>query len=231
MKIIIMALASLLSVGQAKIPTWAANNSTKLNGSSLRTVCHGIGPSVEIARSEALKSCQLSASQFFASKIKVKSLSVETEKSVGFHQEVTSNDEIKNLICDPIKDELEETDSQYSIWLECKFDLKNVAFKNVDNPDSLPNNKNLNKLDLVKVDSKIDQSAKYIFVSVIPKCESILAKGIASRVINCGQNPLKILIKDGDTELIVRAKGYKPKTIDVGGINANETIQILLDLL
>lgn len=230
-KALIMAFALIASASHAKVPTWAASNSTKLNGSSLHTVCHGLGPSVEIARSEALKSCQLNASQFFKSKIKVKSLSVETEKSVGFHQEVSSDDEFSNLICDPTKDELEETDSQYSVWIECKFDLNKASVTHTDKPEGSPNNKNLNELELIKIKDTSDQQAKYIFVSIIPKCESILVKGTFSRVVECSQNPLKIQVKDGDKEFVVRAKGYKPKIIQVGGISANETLQVLLDLL
>jgi hypothetical protein len=226
-----MAVTFIASVSHAKVPTWAANNSTKLTGSSLRTVCHGTGPSVEIARSEALKSCQLSASQFFKSKIKIKSLSVETEKSVGFHQEVSSDDEFSNLICDPIKDELEEVDSQYSIWIECKFNLNKVSVAHTDKPESPPNNKNLNELEPIKIKDTSDQQSKYIFVTIIPKCESILVKGRSSRVVECSQNPLKIQVKDDDQEILIRTKGYKPKTIQVKGVNANETLQVLLDLL
>ena len=230
-KALIMASVFMVSMAHAKVPTWAASNSTKLNGSSLRTVCHGLGPSVEIARSEALKSCQLNASQFFKSKIKVKSLSVETEKSVGFHQEVSSDDEFSNLICDPTRDDLEETDSQYSVWIECKFDLNKASVTHTDKPEGAPSNKELNNLEVIKIKDTSDQQSKYIFVSIIPKCESILVKGSFSRVVECSQNPLKIQVKDGDKELVVRAKGYKPKIIQVGGISANETLQVLLDLL
>jgi hypothetical protein len=232
MKILIMAITFIASASHAKIPTWAASNSTKLNGSSLRTVCHGVGPSVEIARGEALKSCQLNASQFFKSKIKVKSLSVETEKSVGFHQVISSDDEFSNLICDPTKDELEEADSQYSVWIECKFDLNKASVAQTDKPEvPPPNNKDLNELEPINIKNTSDQQSKYIFVSIVPKCESILVKGTLSRVVECSQNPLKIQVKDGDKEFVIRAKGYKPKIIQVGGISANETLQVLLDLL
>ncbi len=230
-KALIMAFTFMVSASHAKVPSWAASNSTKLNGSSLRTVCHGLGPSVEIARSEALKSCQLNASQFFKSKIKVKSLSIETEKSVGFHQEISTDDEFSNLICDPTKDELEESDSQYSVWIECKFDLNKASVAHTDKLEGSPTNKDLNALEPIKIKDTNDQQSKYIFVSIIPKCESILVKGTFSRVVECTQNPLKIQVKDGDKEFIVRAKGYKPKTIQVGGIGANETLQVLLDLL
>lgn len=109
-----MALLLLSVHANAKIPDWAAHNSTKLNGQILTTVCHGLGPSLDIARSEALKTCQSNSSQFFKSKIRIKSLSVETEKSVGFHQEITYADAIEGLNCDPQRDQTDESDSQFS---------------------------------------------------------------------------------------------------------------------
>lgn len=232
MKILNLALSIFCSVGHAKVPTWAANNSTKINGSTLQTVCHGTGPSVDIARAEALKSCQVNASQFFQSKIKIQSLSVETEKSVGFHQEVSSDNEIEGLICNPTKDALEEVDSQFSVWLSCKFDLNRVKARPIDAPEPKAAEKNnLNNLESTEISHKDDYHPKSIFLSTIPKCESLVIRGSSSRVIECTTNPIKVVLRDGDNEIIVRAKEYKPKTIKLGGVNENETIQVLLDLL
>lgn len=231
LKITTMALVFISSVGQAKIPSWAAHNSTKLNGQVLTTVCNGTGPSLDIARSEALKSCQLSASQFFKTKIQIKSISVETEKSVGFHQEVTNADAIEGLICDPQRDQIEENDSNFSVWLECKFDLKRVISTPIEQKNGSSDNSQLNTLETTKIESKQDNQAKQIFISTVPKCDSVIIKGVRSRTVLCSQNPLKIQIKDDDEEIIIRAKGYKPKTIKAKGVNTNESIQVLLDLL
>lgn len=231
LKYIIMTYFFIPVMAEAKIPEWAARNSTKLNGSVLTTVCHGTGPSLDIARTAALQSCQSNASQFLRSKIKIKSLSVETEKSVGFHQEITNSDEIYGLSCDPQRDQTDESDSHFTIWLECKFDLKKASSKAVEQENETPDNSSLNTLESSKINSDQDFQNKNIFVSSVPKCESIIIKGIRSRTIPCVQNPLKIQIKNGDEELLIRAKGYKPKTIKVKGANANDTIQVLLDLL
>lgn len=229
MKIFIMASVLITSVSQAKIPTWAASNSTKLNGSILRTVCHGIGPSVELARSEALKSCQLTASQFFTSKIKVKSLSVETEKSVGYHQEISNDAELSNLICEPTKDELEETDSQFSIWIECKFDLKKV--KTVPAKEtSAPVTTEDNNLSYSKPSTRVSEnSTKTIIISTIPKCDSIIVKGEKPRIVECKNNPMELEITDSDKEAIIRVREHKPKIIQLKTRTDNETIQILFE--
>lgn len=220
----------LASVGaSAKVPTWAASNSTKLNGSLLTTVCHGIGPSVDIARSEALASCQLSASQFFKSKIKVKTLTIETEKSVGFHQEVSSDDELSNLVCSPARNEIEELDSQYSVWIECKFDTSKTQSKPIEaisgNEPKENNNLSYNK------PSKVITSSltKTIFLSTIPKCESIIIKGDRPRTIDCKSNPIELSLYNSDIEMIIRAKNYKPKTLGLKSRSNNENLQVLLD--
>jgi hypothetical protein len=230
MKNFIMACL-VCSVGHAKIPNWASHNSTKLSGQILTTACHGTGPSIEIARGEALKSCQSNASHFFKSKIRIKSLSVETEKSVGFHQEVSNEDEIDGLICDPQNEQVDELDSQFSIWLSCKFDLKKASSNPIEPKVEASDNSHLNTLESSKFESPMDIQIRYVFISVVPKCESIIVKGSGSRTIQCKSNPLKVQIKDKDNEILVRAKGYKPKTINVKGVNANDTIQVLMDLL
>lgn len=227
-----MASFLFCSAGEAKIPNWAASNTTKQDGTSIQTVCNGQGPSVEIARSEALRACQVNASDFFKSKITIKSLSVETEKSIGFHQEIFSDNEYEGLICDPLRNELEEIDSHYSFWLECKFDLKKVKVrpKTVvsEPPDSAGN---LNSLESISVTHKKHYQSKFLIISTLPKCESLLITGATSRVIECTSNPVKVILEKNDKEIIVRAKNYKPKKINLRKTNENETIQVILDLL
>ena len=229
MKKSIMAIALMGSLANAKIPAWAASNSTELSGSLLTTVCHGVGPSVDVARGEALTSCQLNASQFFKSKIKVKTLSVETEKSVGFHQEVSSEDELSNLICEPIKDEIEESDSQYSVWIRCKFDTSKTKSTPTQKTDKPELNENHNLSYTKRSKSESTSLTKTVFLSTIPKCESIIIKGDRPRTIECKSNPIELNIYNSDIEMIIRAKNYKPKTIGLESRENNEDLQILLD--
>lgn len=229
MKKIFMALAFFSLVANAKIPKWASSDTTKLNGSALTTVCHGLGPSVEIARSEALASCQINASQFFKSKVSIKTLSVETEKSVGLHQEISSNDEISNLICEPIKDEIEELDSQYSIWIMCKFDVSKTKSASIEVPKSTDAKENNNLSAVKPVNKPSNNLIKTIFLSTVPKCDSIIIKGDRSRTIDCKSNPTELNLLESDVEMIVRAKSYQPKIINLKNRGNNEELQILLD--
>lgn len=229
MKTVIVALTFMASPCHAKVPIWAANNSTKINGSTLYTVCHGLGPSVDIARSEALKSCQLSAGQFFKSKIKIKSLSVETEKSVGFHQEVSSEDELTDLICDPTRDQLEEVESQYSFWLECKFNLNPVKIKSFGKTTSSIAEEDSGLAYFEPPKRPENKPSKTVFITTVPKCDSVIIRGARPRTVECKNNPIELDITADDDEAIIRVPKYKPKTIQLRKRTDNETIQILFE--
>lgn len=217
------------SIAFGKIPEWASKNSTKLTGKTLVTICSGTGPSLEIARGEALSSCQSNAGQFFKSKIRIKSLTVETEKAVGFHQEITNADEIEGLICDPQRDQIDELDSQFTVWLECKFNLdkaKSKPLPDVTNSiisDSL--NLSYSKPSIVKSYTP----NKIIFLSTVPKCDSIIIKGSRPRTVPCKNNPVELEISDADINAIIRVSDFKPKTIELIDRSNNEIIQILLE--
>src|SRR4051794_19932276 len=112
-----------LSNAHADIPEWAKNNSQKLSGSKYQIACSGEGPSVDIARREARESCQSSASQqIAATNIRVKSLSVETEREVAFHREVSEEMTYPGLTCLPGREQIEDHDRHFKVWTECLFD-------------------------------------------------------------------------------------------------------------
>lgn len=229
MKIFFMALLYVVVTANAKIPDWATNNSTKLSGSMLTTVCYGIGPTLDIARADAINSCQLSASQFFNARINIKSLTVESEKSIGYHQEISSDEILDGLVCNPMRDQVEELESQFKIWIQCEFDLKKVRVesKPLDLEKMQKDNINL-EANHIKIKKK-DFVIKRVYLSSVPKCESVLITGARSRAINCNKNPLEIEIFDGDSIAIVRTTNFKPKEISLNERVNNETIQVLLD--
>lgn len=217
----------------ANMPSWAKKNSTKKTGNILTSACEGIGPSASLARKEAISNCQVMARQFLKGEIKVKSLSVETESSVGFHQEVQEYGVIKNLVCDPQKEETSEKDGQFQVWIQCKFDL-NKAKVSTDAVQGLPS-----KTDgtLVKglTSSKpsefevTDKDQQLIFLEVVPKCESVMVRGKRPRTISCDTNPLRISLDGSEDEMIVRAKGYQPKAISIPKGGVREILRIFLD--
>lgn len=225
-----MASLFIPVVVHAGIPSWAKNNSTRRTGENLITVCNGTGPSLDTARSSALKSCQLSASQFFAKHVSIKSVSVETEKSVGFHEEVSSHEIIEGLLCNPQRDEINEYESQFSVWIECQFNLKNVKIMSVDKNTINQNNNTLDRLKDRALSTRDEPSlVKKVTVVSIPKCSSIIVRGSKSRQINCTSNPIQIPLEDDDREIIVRANGYLPKTIDLSEGRNDEFLQVFLE--
>ena len=229
----IMVFSFLASSANAKIPSWAQKNTITKDRNILSVVCNGTGPSVEISRKDALSSCKSSASQYLNKKTQIKTLSVQTEKSVGFHEEITENSEILNLSCIPQNDEILVSDSgSYETWLKCKFDLTDVKILPIEHSLSIENKTDteLSSLrPLVRIVKQSDDIVKILTISSVPKCDSIIIKGQKSRTILCRTNPQLLELQDGDKNLIVRAKNYLPKTLNIKEENYSGSINIILE--
>ena len=78
-----------------------------------------------------------------------------------------------------------------------------------------------------KVD--IQKDAQTIFLEVVPQCESVLVRGGKPKVINCKSNPVRLSLDDSDSELIVRAKGFQPKTIKLEKGGSHGTLRVFLE--
>lgn len=215
----------------ADIPAWARKDTIKKNGSILTSICQGTGPSQTLARKDALNNCVVSARQFLNSEIKIKTLSTETEKSVGFHQEIEESGLIKNLICEPKKDETIEKESQFQVWIECQFDLRAAIHTSTNEVVESKSPVERDNLKAVKASPivKIDSDNFEVILMVVPKCDSILIRGKKPRSINCDSNPLKIVADSSDTQILVRANGFQTKTIKITNEVKNETVQIFLE--
>lgn len=246
-----LAIAFALSIlfgelAQAKVPEWAKKNSQSLSGRVLKLVCSGTGPSLNIARRDALDSCRSSARNQLVTNIKVRSLTVQSEKSSGFHEEISENITYVGLNCIPDKEEIEESDGSFTVWMQCRFDLSKVTIapeeskepqvEQSNDYEGISNKKELTTLEtkaLKRVATKIiqDQNTTMSIVS-IPRCESLIVRGAKSRVVDCTENPMTIVIDGGDNEILVRSRGYKPKKIILNKEKkSHETIQVTLDLL
>lgn len=108
------------------LPPWAKNNQQRL-GNLFFVVCKGEGPSIDIARVEAMDSCKATASDQYAAVIKVQSIELETNNDLFFHQQISKSIVIENLNCVPTHEKIEEQDESYNIWIRCKFDLTNAT--------------------------------------------------------------------------------------------------------
>lgn len=229
--ILIFLMTGISLSSFADIPVWAKKDTIKKNGTILTSICQGTGPSQTLARKDAINNCIVSARQFLNSEIKIKTLSIETEKSVGFHQEIEESGLIKNLVCEPKKDETIEKDGQFQVWIECLFDLRAVIHTSTNEVVESKNPVERDNLTSVKASPtvKIDSDNFEVTLMVVPKCDSVLIRGKQPRSINCDSNPLQIVADSLDTHIIVRAKGFQPKTIKITNEVKNETVQIFLE--
>src|SRR5688572_11478500 len=100
------------------MPPWAKENTQVLNGKVYTVVCSGEGPSADIARGEALNSCRSLAARQLHSDLKVKVLSLETEKDIAFHQEISSEGQYSGLLCNPQNESIEEENGHITAWLK-----------------------------------------------------------------------------------------------------------------
>jgi hypothetical protein len=231
----IILVLSLVGRAEAKTPEWAKKNTQQLLGKTFITTCSGTGPSLDTARRDALDSCRLSARQQLASNIEVRSLTIQSENSAGFHEEVTENGDYDGLICVPSKDEVEETDGGYRVWIQCRFDLAKVKVhrpEKIAEPQSSPSSsKSLGTLQSVSGHGRDlhDADNFTLMISVVPKCDSLLIRGKKPRQVACDANPMKVVLDLTDKTILVRAAGFHPKTITIESEKANANIQVLLD--
>ena len=223
----------LSSSVRAEMPTWAKKNATKKIGNTLTSACEGTGPSASLARKEAISNCQVVARQFLNGEVKVKSLSIETESSVGFHQEVQESGVVKNLVCDPQKEETSEKDDQFQVWIQCRFDLAKATVAN-DADKAAPSKRDGTSVSGLasskpSVFEAGDKDQQLIYLEVVPQCESVIIRGMRPRTISCDTNPLRISLDGSEEEMLVRAKGYQPKTVSIQKGGVRETLRIFLD--
>lgn len=244
-KLVKFALIFSFLVGSAEslaIPAWAkASNS--LDGKIYRAVCSGTGPSTDTARKDALNSCRLSAREQLVNTIKVRSLTIQTEKSSAFHEEVSEETQYTGLSCAPEREEIEESQGSFKVWLSCKFDLstatattidssgERVTFKNSSTQGAASYNEVSSRGEHDKPGRQISSEKWLLSLATIPACESILIRGKRPRKVDCDQNPMTFPVDSSDTEIVIRVQGYKPKTIAIAGRGQSGPMQIILDPL
>ena len=205
------------------IPSWV-NDSSKLSKDSYTTACRGSGPSLDLARLDSLKSCKKSAAAALSKTFYVSSVSVQTEKSSGLHEEVRNIEKFENLSCNPLKEEISQEPNSFEVWTLCRFPLLNAKISQSPLAD-----------DQTKSDALINYThgeTRAFTVTVIPPCESIMVIGKNPRNIKCTSNPFTINVTPLDRELIVRGDTsvYQPKKIMLNAKEVqDESIQIILE--
>jgi hypothetical protein len=223
------------AVSLAGAPDWVKQNSFERQGSKLRLVCHGTGPSLELARRESINQCLSTVSEQANGYFKLSSLSVSTEKSAAYHEEISRDVTVSNLICNPLKEESAEANGSWSAWIRCEFDLAKAKVHPVGEsartkPESIENDSSAVSIEFPKAVG-MTKAAKYlksterlVSITTTPRCQSILVTGNHARTIACKDNPVGILVYQDDVELIVRATGYQPKHVKLNESGRKEPL-------
>lgn len=230
------------------MPPWAKQDTQKLQGKLLSIVCSGTGPSVDLARADAIQGCQASASRHVAGDVRVQTLSVETERDAVLHQEVEQQVTVSNLMCQPDREEIEENGDGFRVWLQCRFDLSKAKTKaNAAETDEHLGSKSESSISnrdalrqFRKRSIQANKSGSYnpsqmkttLSIASVPACDSLVIRGRTPRTLPCKSNPMPVVIESGDERIIVRARDHMPKTIELsktGRRPADESVEVILD--
>ena len=194
-------------------PQWARQNTQSLSpdGKIYTVVCSATSVSLSQARQEAMTDCDLQASRQLKSTTYVKSLSVETENQVGYHGEVASELKVQNLNCRPQKEDADYNSGTVTVFLKCKYDLSGEG-------------KDASAVAATKAIQNEDATSTAL--STVPKCDSVIIRGIRPRTVECKTNPVNITIYPSDTEIIVRLKGYQPETLKPSELTGGKSVYL-----
>lgn len=204
LKILALIVATPALAGQ---PSWLTGTTQSRDGNQFAAVCEGRGATLDIARENALNSCDALASRQLSSEVKVKSLSIETEREARFHSEVANEVTITGLKCIPLNESFEAIkDDSIRLYVQCRYDLAKAMVKSAEVDNGAFNSSQI--ASSIAVNSYLNVS-----VATTPKCDDILIRGGLPRSVRCDDNPIMVNLRDSDTELVIRAKGYDPITL------------------
>ncbi len=188
---------------------WYKEDTFTKDGDKVTVVCNGQGPSVLQARSEALSQCDMFISRYLTEEVEVNTKSVETLHSSFHYSEINTKNKLSNLRCQPQKEAIVEREGFFSLWVKCEYNLKKASL------NAIPVKASTKKKVKVAKD-------KILFLSTIPKCQSIFISGDTPRTLECKSNPILIEVLSGDLEMGIVADGYAIKKVMLADINKEE---------
>lgn len=232
------------SLALAETPDWISTR--QLKGNIFTVSCNGNGMSLSQAREMAQDDCRISASDQMKTTFRVKTLSVEDEKQVGYHQEVISEGNYKGLKCIPKKESINVLQNGFSVWELCEFDLAQAHYTTIL-PEILKNGEDFKKwIQNYKELSQVQEQKNYaqpgrtianvnkiLLLTTVPQCDNLIIRSSGpGRIVGCWSDLMTLKLNPEDTEIIVRAEHYQPKTIKIGGKGGGEqSVQVFLEPL
>jgi hypothetical protein len=210
-----IALVQLMVVQPALSgePSWS-KDMPRLVNKLFQVSCHGLGPDKAIAYQQAQDQCRSIAANHLGGTFKVKTMSMESEEDAGFHQEVIAKNDVHGLFCDVKNSQEEEIDGSYHVYLRCSFDTSLVKI--------------VPKIQKQEFAAKLPVKSpkRNLIVSSVPHCNSIVVAGDTMKMVRCTGNPQVVTVDGSTSHLVVRAKGYQPKEVE---IEDQETLEVYLD--
>lgn len=230
LRILWLCALTLPCAALASPPSWWTERDTvKKTGSILTILCRGNGSAKDLAYREALNQCRSIASEHLRdAKFHINTLSIETEQSAAFHSEQSADLEISGLRVAVEKERTEQGESgEFTTYIKARVDLSKAVAKNIEQQAASDDGRS--SILQEKAPAVSDGGAAYtpqaitqsqdrlVILSILPAdatC-SLLIRGRWPRIMKCSDQPINVLLRKGDREILIRQKGYRPKRLKV----------------
>lgn len=237
---------SMPAIADCVAPAWAGSNRIHREGSIVTVSCEGAGATQELSGIEARDRCDSQAALEYRQTVNVKELVVSTDKDSAMHREVAAETCLVGVTCHDPMEMVCENDGSTRTWRRCTYHMAeiregsptecrdlNSSQKSVASGDAVSNRSSLGQINQkvkVKDAGRYERGENYVLrVSVVPACDDIVINGSSGRRLQCKTNPVNVPVRSSDRELIIRAKGYLPKTIQLnqqGGVESHVSVYL-----
>ena len=231
--------------GTCTPPTWAHGKELQRRGLTLTVICHGEGATEDLAGIEAKSGCDSVAGTEYSSTVDVDDTVVTTDHDAANHRVIHNAVCVLGLECQNPKVSTCSQDGASTIWRQCTYDLakardgtpKDCADRSAPvartGKDAVANRAGISSLEQkvqVQGAGAHQRGQEYVLtLSVTPICDDLVIVGHSGRRVHCSSNPVQLPVKSGDEKVIVRAKGYLPKTILLDATGTENHAEVFLD--
>jgi hypothetical protein len=193
-----------------------------------------------IAETDARERCDERVANEFRSSINTKEITIIGDRDTASDREVTAQSCVLGLVCQKPDFATCEDSGRFQTWRSCEYDLGGLS--EGTEAQCHPNGKAssgqppIDEMSSIRSRINIKDRGNHrrgdgyvLSVTVVPKCDDVMIVGAMSRRLPCTTNPLRVSIQPDDREVIVRAKGYLPKTLILEGRGKEAEVEVYLD--